>query len=122
MRNSWPISGSVGLDQPLYIQLWTYLKGAVQFDLGFSYRQQMPVSELIASRLPATLLLTGVAFVLSLVFGVIAGVAASARQGSWGYDDFHPRAALLRHAAFLGGADGLPCLLRLARLVARFRL
>jgi peptide/nickel transport system permease protein len=39
-----------GLDQPLYIQLWTYLKGAVQMDLGFSYRQQMPVSELIANR------------------------------------------------------------------------
>ena len=72
-----------GLDQPLYVQLWTYLKGAAQLDLGFSYRQQMPVADLIADRLPATLLLTGVAFVLSLVLGVIAGVAASARQGSW---------------------------------------
>ena len=71
-----------GLDQPLYIQLWTYLQGAVQLDLGFSYRQQMPVAELIADRLPATLLLTGVAFLLSLSLGVLAGVAASARQGS----------------------------------------
>ena len=56
-----------GLDQPLYVQLWTYLKGAAHLDLGFSYRQQMPVADLIADRLPATLLLTGVAFVLSLV-------------------------------------------------------
>lgn len=73
-----------GLDQPLYVQLWLYLKGAVQLDLGFSFRQQMPVAELIWDRLPATLLLTGAAFVLSLVMGVIAGVAASARQGTWG--------------------------------------
>ncbi|WP_340110246.1 ABC transporter permease [Pikeienuella sp. HZG-20] len=72
-----------GLDQPLHIQLWRYVRDAVQFDLGFSYRQQMPVAELIAQRLPATLLLTGVAFVMSLVLGVIAGVAASARQGRW---------------------------------------
>ncbi|MEY8829585.1 ABC transporter permease [Sedimentitalea sp. XS_ASV28] len=86
-----------GLDQPLYVQLWTYLKGAVQFDLGFSYRQQMPVSQLIADRLPATLLLTGVAFVLSLVLGVIAGVAASARQGSWG-DTIISTLALLFYA------------------------
>ncbi|RNF36327.1 ABC transporter permease [Paracoccus methylarcula] len=73
-----------GLDQPLYVQLWIYLKGAVQLDLGFSFRQQMPVADLIWNRLPATLLLTGAAFVLSLVLGVIAGVAASARQGTWG--------------------------------------
>ncbi|SIS94183.1 ABC transporter permease [Paracoccus saliphilus] len=73
-----------GLDQPLYVQLWIYLKGAVQLDLGFSFRQQMPVADLIWDRLPATLLLTGAAFVLSLVMGVIAGVAASARQGTWG--------------------------------------
>ncbi|MFC4667576.1 ABC transporter permease [Seohaeicola nanhaiensis] len=86
-----------GLDQPLYIQLWTYLQGAVQLDLGFSYRQQMPVAELIADRLPATLLLTGVAFLLSLVLGVVAGVAASARQGSWG-DTIISTLALLFYA------------------------
>ena len=73
-----------GLDQPLYVQLWLYIKGAVQLDLGYSFRQQMPVAEMIGDRLPATLLLTGVAFVLSLVLGVAAGVAASARQGRWG--------------------------------------
>ena len=73
-----------GLDQPLYMQLWLYIKGAVQLDLGYSFRQQMSVAEMIGDRLPATLLLTGVAFVLSLVLGVTAGVAASARQGRWG--------------------------------------
>ena len=73
-----------GLDKPLLTQLWIYISGAVQLDLGYSYRQGMPVAELLWDRLPATLLLTMSAFVISIVFGVIAGVAASARQGGWG--------------------------------------
>src|SRR5260221_14049553 len=48
-----------GLDRPLPVQLGLYVKGIVSFDLGFSFRQQMPVSKLILDRLPATLLLTG---------------------------------------------------------------
>lgn len=72
-----------GLDKPLLTQLGIYLGGVAQLDLGFSYRQQMPVSELILDRLPATLLLTITAFVISLVFGTVAGVLASARVGKW---------------------------------------
>ena len=73
-----------GLDQPLSKQLWLYITGAVQLDLGYSYRQGMPVAELIWDRLPATLLLTLSAFVISIILGVAAGVLAAARQGSWG--------------------------------------
>ncbi len=72
-----------GLDKPLLTQLGIYLKGVLQFDLGFSYRQQMPVSQLILDRLPATLLLTMTAFVISLLLGTMAGVLASARVGKW---------------------------------------
>ena len=71
-----------GLDQPLYQQLWTYLRGAVTGDLGFSYRNQLPVMTLILDRLPATLLLTGCAFVFSLVLGILLGVVAAYRRGS----------------------------------------
>jgi peptide/nickel transport system permease protein len=72
-----------GLDKPLLTQLGIYLSGVVQLDLGFSYRQQMPVADLILDRLPATLLLTITAFVISLLLGVLAGVLASARVGKW---------------------------------------
>ncbi|MBY8918372.1 ABC transporter permease (plasmid) [Nitratireductor sp. L1-7-SE] len=72
-----------GLDKPLLTQLGIYLKGVLQFDLGFSYRQQMPVADLILDRLPATLLLTMTAFVISLLLGTLAGVLASARVGKW---------------------------------------
>ena len=71
------------LDKPLPQQLLTYLGRLAQGDLGLSYRQQLPVLDLIVERLPATLLLTGAAFVLSLVFGVTLGVWASTRVGTW---------------------------------------
>ncbi|WP_043531854.1 ABC transporter permease [Litchfieldella xinjiangensis] len=68
-----------GLDQPLYVQLWRYVSGIATLDFGYSYRQQMPVLDLILARLPATLLLTGTAFVLSLALGIFAGSMAAAR-------------------------------------------
>lgn len=72
-----------GLDQPLLTQLWIYLKGYLTFDLGFSYRQQQPVLALILERLPATLLLTATAFIVSLGLGVAMGGLAARRAGGW---------------------------------------
>ncbi len=72
-----------GLDQPLSHQLWIYLKGYASLDLGFSYRQQQSVLSLIADRLPATLLLTGAAFVISLGGGLFMGMLAARRAGRW---------------------------------------
>lgn len=70
-----------GLDRPLPEQLAIYLKGIATGDLGYSYRQNRSVASLIAERLPATLLLTGAAFVISLGLGIAAGALAAARVG-----------------------------------------
>ncbi|EAR52653.1 ABC transporter permease protein [Oceanicola granulosus HTCC2516] len=70
-----------GLDKPLPAQAWSYVSGVLQGDLGFSYRQGMPVSELILDRLPATLLLTGTAFAIALIGGVLMGMVAGLNAG-----------------------------------------
>lgn len=70
-----------GLDQPFLMQLWIYIKGYLTLDLGFSYRQQQPVATLILARLPATLLLTGTAFAISLGLGMLLGILAARRVG-----------------------------------------
>jgi peptide/nickel transport system permease protein len=72
-----------GLDQSLPNQLASYLGRVLQLDLGFSYRQQQSVAALILERLPATLLLTGTAFVLSLAMGIGLGALASRHAGKW---------------------------------------
>lgn len=71
------------LDEPLYMQLWTYVSGIVQLDLGFSYRNQETVFNLLLQRLPATLLLTSIAFVIALVGGVALGAVAATKVGRW---------------------------------------
>ncbi|MDF2095683.1 ABC transporter permease [Aquibaculum arenosum] len=72
-----------GLNRPLHEQLFIYVKGIVTLDMGWSYRQDQSVASLIGQRLPATLLLTGTAFCISLMFGVLMGALAAARVGKW---------------------------------------
>ncbi|MFJ1252081.1 ABC transporter permease [Cupriavidus sp. CuC1] len=72
-----------GLDQPLYLQLLHYLWNVVTLDLGFSFRQNMPVFDLIASRLPATLLLMAAAMGIALLLGVALGVLSALRVHRW---------------------------------------
>ncbi|WP_138470081.1 ABC transporter permease [Poseidonocella sp. HB161398] len=70
-----------GLDQPFHVQLGSYVWNIVRLDFGYSFRQGAPVLDLILERLPATLILTLTAFVISLTLGIALGVAASARVG-----------------------------------------
>ena len=71
-----------GLDQPLSTQLWLYVSAVARGDLGISHRQQRTVASLIGERLPATLLLTGVAFAFSITTGILLGMAAARRVGT----------------------------------------
>ncbi len=76
------IRAKFGLDQPLVTQLGIYLSNVARGDLGFSLGFQQPVSAVILSRIPATLLLMGSALVVSVVAGVWLGVRAAQRRGS----------------------------------------
>ena len=71
-----------GLDRPIPVQLWTYYRKVLSLDLGYSFRYREPVADLIASRLPATLLLMGSALLLSTVAAVLLGIAAAMRPYS----------------------------------------
>lgn len=71
------------LDQPLYIQLWLFLKDAVRGDLGYSYVQKLPVTRLIAERLPATIELATAALLVSLTIALPVGILSAARQNSF---------------------------------------
>jgi peptide/nickel transport system permease protein len=72
-----------GLDKPIGTQLAIYVGGVATFDLGFSYRNQRAVADMVGERLPATLLLTVTAFVLAIGLGVTLGVLAATRVGTW---------------------------------------
>ncbi|WP_377811204.1 ABC transporter permease (plasmid) [Azospirillum sp. A29] len=71
-----------GLDIPIHLQFLNYIQGILHFDLGYSFRQGMPVGELILERLPATILLSLTAILVALMIGVLLGVVAARSRGS----------------------------------------
>lgn len=72
-----------GLDQPLPVQLAIYLKNVVFFDLGYSFRHEMPVSELIFDRVLPTVLLMVSTIVFAVGFGIILGLVAAMGLNTW---------------------------------------
>ncbi|MEI7969743.1 MAG: ABC transporter permease [Betaproteobacteria bacterium] len=74
------IRRQLGLDQPLPVQYGRYLGALAQGDLGRSYAQKTEVTEIVASRLPATLLLMVAAIATELVIGLGIGVLAAVRR------------------------------------------
>jgi peptide/nickel transport system permease protein len=72
-----------GLDRPIALQLLLYVKQMLVLDLGFSFRHNMPVLELITGRLWPTLLLMVTTLIASVATGIGLGLLAAARAGSW---------------------------------------
>ncbi|MDN3711504.1 ABC transporter permease [Paracoccus cavernae] len=75
------IRQQLGLDQPFLVQYGNYLWNLLHGDLGRSYLQKTNVSELIVSRLPATLQLMVAAIFCELVIGITLGVIAALYRG-----------------------------------------
>ena len=74
------------LDRSLPEQYWHWITNVVRGDLGFSWRIRQPVSELVLTKLPVTLQLGGMAFVIAVLIGVPAGIiAAVKRNTAWDY-------------------------------------
>jgi peptide/nickel transport system permease protein len=73
----------LGLNDPFFVQFAGYLGRAVQGDFGISYRLQQPATELILSRMPATLELAMVSGLLAFVVGVTLGVYTALRKKGW---------------------------------------
>ncbi len=76
------IRGFYGLDQPWYVQFFTYIKHLLQGDLGTSFLFKAPVSEVIWARFLPTLLMVGLAEVVAIVIGILIGVLAAWKRGT----------------------------------------
>ncbi|QRF56333.1 ABC transporter permease [Variovorax paradoxus] len=68
-----------GLDRPLPVQLGVYLGKVLRGDLGYSYFFNLPVTQMIAERVPATLLLVLSSVLLAFIVGTALGVLSSRR-------------------------------------------
>lgn len=72
-----------GLDQPLLVQLISYLDNLAHFSLGFSLRYNLPVADIIGQRLPGTVALMLSALVIALSGGIALGIVMATFAGRW---------------------------------------
>jgi len=72
-----------GLDKPLPVQLAVYLKNVMSFDLGYSFRHDMPVAKLVFDRFIPTLLLMVSTILIAVGFGIVLGLVAASGLNTW---------------------------------------
>ena len=72
-----------GLDQPIYVRYFKWLGAFVQGDWGFSFGSRIPASTLISLRIPTTLWVIGMAYLIAMLIAIPLGVLTAARQYSW---------------------------------------
>ncbi len=77
------IRQTLGLDRPLWQQYGAWLWNAFHGDLSTSLLTGLPVMDEIARRLPSTLLIAGLALVISVLIGVPIGILAATRADGW---------------------------------------
>ena len=73
-----------GLDKPVLVQYGNWMSGLLRGDFGKSIVYQQPVGNLLLKRYPVTLHLGSLAFVVSTLLGILAGLLAAVRRGKWG--------------------------------------
>jgi len=75
------IRHNLGLDQPIYVQYYRYMKSIVlHFDFGYSYQNNAPVRQQILDRLPATISLTFGAVLVWLAIGLPVGIISAVQS------------------------------------------
>jgi peptide/nickel transport system permease protein len=88
-RNAGPaqiaeIRHTLGLDKPIYTQFYEYMKAVfLHFDFGYSYQYNVPVRQLIFSRLPVTAFLVVGAVIIWLAIGISVGVISAVKRRSF---------------------------------------
>jgi peptide/nickel transport system permease protein len=75
------LTKELGLDRPIYVQYFDWLKQAVTGDFGFSYTSRVPVGDLVVPALTVSISLALAALLLALVFALPLGTLAATRRG-----------------------------------------
>ena len=71
-----------GLDQPIYVRYFKWLAAYIQGDWGYSFASRLPTQKLISLRIPTTLWVIGISYLIAVAIAIPLGVATAARQYS----------------------------------------
>lgn len=87
----------LGLDKPFVVQYFTWLGNLLRGDMGTSYVSNKPVFSTFVSKLPATLLLTAVSILLTVLISILLGIWSAVKQNT--ATDY-----VIRTASFIGNS------------------
>lgn len=71
-----------GLDQPIIIQYWKWLLSMLKGDWGWSYRTGLPVTQMMFNRLPNTIILMSLSYLISLIVAIPIGIYSALKRYS----------------------------------------
>ncbi len=71
-----------GLDRPLYVQFFSWLRAMLHFDFGISFASGKPVKDEILSRIPITLIINGVSMLFIFVISLYLGIKSALKSGA----------------------------------------
>ncbi len=74
---------ALGLDQSIFVQYLNWLGQVLRGNLGNSFSNSVPVTEILADRLGPTILLMGVSLVVAYLIGIPLGILSGRQQGTW---------------------------------------
>ncbi|MFO7928187.1 MAG: ABC transporter permease [Candidatus Humimicrobiaceae bacterium] len=77
------LRAKMGIDKPLYVQYWRYMKNLLQGDLGTSYRYRRSVNSILAEHYPNSIRLAIAAIVIEIIIGIFAGIISAVKKYSF---------------------------------------
>jgi ABC-type dipeptide/oligopeptide/nickel transport system permease component len=77
------LRAKLGIDKPLYVQYWRYIKNLFSGDLGTSYRYQRSVNSILAEHYPYSIKLALAAIIIEIILGVFTGIISAVKKYSF---------------------------------------
>jgi ABC-type dipeptide/oligopeptide/nickel transport system permease component len=73
----------MGIDKPVYVQYWRYIKKLAKGDLGTSYRYRRSVNGILADHYPNSIKLALAAIIIEIIIGIFAGIVSAVKKYSF---------------------------------------
>ena len=77
------LRAKLGIDKPLYVQYWRYMKNLFSGDLGTSYRYQRSVNSILAEHYPYSIKLALAAIIIEIIIGIFTGIISAIKKYSF---------------------------------------
>src|SRR4030066_1996026 len=77
------LRAKMGIDKPLYVQYWRYIKQLAAGDLGTSYRYRRSVNSILGDHYPNSIKLAVAAIIIEIIIGIFAGIISAVKKYSF---------------------------------------